>query len=88
MEMKENPWQVDNLMAFSFLCCPECVYRSQEETSFQVHAIQNHPRSSVFFNSGNIDPLTIKEEVVENDKNGEFEPSEPVIHGTYIWSFY
>ena len=84
MEMKENPWQVDDLQAFSFLCCPECVYRSQEETSFQVHAIQNHPQSSVFFSNGNIDPLNIKEEVVEDyAENGEFEASENVIHGTF-----
>ena len=49
-EMK-NPWQVVALDAFNFLCCPECVYRSKEETSFQSHAIQNHPRSRIFFNN-------------------------------------
>ena len=76
MELKENPWQVDNLQAFSFLCCPECIYKSQEETSFEAHAIQNHPLSSVFFSIVNVDPLNvtpIKEEVTEDDifENGE-----------------
>ena len=44
-----NPWQVMDLEAFNFLCCPECVYRSKEDTHFQTHAVQNHPRSKVFF---------------------------------------
>ena len=33
----------------NFLCCTECVYRSKEESSFQVHAVQNHPKSEAFF---------------------------------------
>ena len=33
---KMNPWQVESLDAFSYLCCPECVYRCQEATTFQV----------------------------------------------------
>lgn len=44
-----NPWLVDSLDAFSFLCCPECVYRSQESNSFQAHALQNHPQSIALF---------------------------------------
>ena len=32
----DNPWQVESLDVFNFLCCPECVYRCQEENSFQV----------------------------------------------------
>ena len=70
MELSENPWQVDNLQAFWFLCCPECVYRSKEETSFQIHAIQNHPLSSEFFSGGKQDPLNvtpIKEEPNEDN---------------------
>ena len=45
-----NPWMVSNLDSFNYLCCPECVYRSKEESTFQAHAVQNHPRSRVFFN--------------------------------------
>ena len=49
MPFHPNPWHVENIQAFSYFCCPECVYRSQEETSFQAHAVQNHPESSVLF---------------------------------------
>ena len=48
---------MDNI--FLLFCCqyplinffygPECVYRSKEESSFQVHAVQNHPKSKAFF---------------------------------------
>lgn len=58
MALIENPWQVESVEAFTFLCCPECVYRSQEETSFQAHAVQNHPKSAVLFNC----ELSIKQE--------------------------
>ena len=44
-----NPWTVTCIDSFNFLCCPECVYRSKEESSFQSHAIQNHPKSEAFF---------------------------------------
>ena len=44
-----NPWAVTSIESFNFLCCPECVYRSKEESSFQSHAIQNHPKSKTFF---------------------------------------
>ena len=42
-----NPWMVPSLNEFTFLCCPECVFRSKIATSFQTHAIQNHQS---FFN--------------------------------------
>ena len=44
-----NPWAVTCIDSFNFFCCPECVYRSKEESSFQVHAVQNHPKSEAFF---------------------------------------
>ena len=44
-----NPWEVENVTAFSFLCCPECVYRCKDETSFQDHAVHHHPQSVVLF---------------------------------------
>ena len=48
-EEDHNPWAVPNIDSFNFLCCPECVYRSKEESSFQTHALQNHPKSKKFF---------------------------------------
>ena len=47
--MSSNPWIVESIEVFNFFCCPECVYRSQEEFSFQVHALQNHPQSQALF---------------------------------------
>ena len=45
----ENPWNVDNIKAFSFLNCPECSFKIKDENSFQNHAVKNHPLSSVLF---------------------------------------
>ena len=47
--MSLNPWLVDDIEAFSFYCCPECVFRSKEENFFQVHALQNHDLAKSFF---------------------------------------
>ena len=47
--VEDNPWYVNGIDAFNFLCCPECVYRCKEENSFQSHAIWNHPKSKVLF---------------------------------------
>ncbi len=38
-----NPWQVANLMVFSYFCCPECDYKCQAASKFQDHAMHNHP---------------------------------------------
>ena len=46
-----NPWAVTHIDSFNFLCCPECVFRSKEISSFQSHAVDNHPKSKVFFSS-------------------------------------
>ena len=46
-----NPWVVASLDEFNFLCCPECIFRTKEEITFQVHAMQNHPLSNTFFKS-------------------------------------
>ena len=40
-----NPWLVENLDDFNFLCCPECAYKSKDEEAFVDHAIENHPKS-------------------------------------------
>ena len=47
--MDFNPWHVESIEAFNFYCCPECVYRVQEEFAFQAHAIQNHAQSKTLF---------------------------------------
>ena len=47
--MAGNPWRVDSIQSFNYFCCPECVYRSKEELTFQAHALQNHPQSETFF---------------------------------------
>ena len=67
-----NPWQVENLNAFSYFCCPECVYRSQEEANFEAHAIQHHPQSRIYFSQikeeileTEIDPILFKSEEIE-----------------------
>ena len=46
-----NPWLVENLDDFNFLCCPECAYKSKDDAAFMDHAIENHPKSkeSSFF---------------------------------------
>ena len=47
----DNPWAVTHIDSFNFLCCPECAFRSQETSSFQSHAVENHPKSKVFFSA-------------------------------------
>ena len=44
-----NPWQVENLEGFMYLCCPECAFKSKTEPSFKEHALKNHPQCKVFF---------------------------------------
>ena len=44
-----NPWKVQNIHDFNYYCCPECVFRSKEDMSFQAHALQNHVLSRSFF---------------------------------------
>jgi hypothetical protein len=42
-----NPWDVDEITAFSYFCCPECEFRSNGAPNFKHHAMENHPQ--VFF---------------------------------------
>ena len=71
--MPLNPWLVENIEAFSFYCCPECVFRSKEETFFQAHALQNHKESKSFFEcptdeTGFLDiENDVKEEILETE---------------------
>ena len=66
--MDFNPWQVESIEAFNYYCCPECVYRSQEEFDFQAHALQNHPESRIFFNEPH--KYETLEEGVEDEDTG------------------
>ena len=63
--MKSNPWAVPNVKEFSFLCCPECQFKSKEEQTFEGHAVSEHPKSHVLFNSTEKD--TIKNEARDSD---------------------
>ena len=51
-----NPWLVENIDDFNFLCCPECAYKSKIEEAFISHALENHPKSkaSDIFSEGNL----------------------------------
>lgn len=67
-----NPWDAANcIQAFSFYCCPGCVYRSKSEGDFQIHATFNHPEAKLFFDrlEGRIDTEydTQTEPVVDYD---------------------
>ena len=63
--MDVNPWLVSSLDDFSYLCCPECVYRSKETNSFQAHALQNHPKSLALFIGTSSSDSLIKDEPEE-----------------------
>ena len=47
--MQTNPWYVESIEDFTFICCPECSYKSKTESKFQIHALENHPQCLVFF---------------------------------------
>ena len=70
--MNLNPWLVDNIEAFSFYCCPECVFRSKEESFFQAHALQNHLQATSFFH-GNLDDLDIEADIELRIKQGIYD---------------
>ena len=84
-----NPWQVQSIEAFSFLNCPECVFKIKDEDLFQEHAVKNHPRSCVFFEEQLFleQPVLVEEEIekesilkivkIEPTSSGEKENEEP-----------
>ena len=63
-----NPWKVQNISEFVYFCCPECVFRSKEDSSFQAHALQNHVLSRTFFHGTDESETEIKK---ENDTKHE-----------------
>ena len=44
-----NPWEVDSILAFFCLKCPECEFDAKHEDTFRDHALENHPLSFVLF---------------------------------------
>ena len=72
--MSCNPWLVENVQEFSFLNCPECVFKVKEEDIFQDHAVRNHSQSSVLFGQNSISEfITIKTEPSNEMSSGDFD---------------
>ena len=67
-----NPWQVSSLEAFSYLCCPECVFRSKEEIIFQDHAVHMHPQSMTFFGENSNRIVNVKEEPFDDYEQANY----------------
>ena len=80
--MNENPWEVESIMAFYFLKCPECEFDTQKETDFEEHAKENHPLSNSFFGKKRtryefdlfVPDVSLEEEGDENNELEEIEP--------------
>ena len=64
--MSNNPWLVENIQEFSFLNCPECVFKVKEEDIFQDHAVKHHSLSSVLFGANISTEFHIKTEPNED----------------------
>ena len=73
--MSNNPWQVDSIEAFYYLKCPECTFDTQEEFTFQDHAVTNHPLSFEFFGKSeinvDIDPGDLIGHLVDEEQEQE-----------------
>ena len=60
--MSQNPWQVDSIEVFYYLKCPECKFDTQEEVTFQDHAVSNHPLSFTLFGKSEITQISVDPE--------------------------
>ena len=60
--MSQNPWQVDSIEVFYYLKCPECKFDTQEEVTFQDHAVANHPLSFILFGKSEITQIIVDPE--------------------------
>ena len=60
--MSQNPWQVDSIEVFYYLKCPECKFDTQEEVTFQDHAVANHPLSFTLFGKSEITQISVDPE--------------------------
>ena len=61
-----NPWLVENLDDFYFLCCPECAYKSKDDEAFMDHAVENHPKSKASSVFGEAEQKLSKQKTVQN----------------------
>jgi len=63
--MAGNPWQVESILAFYCLKCPECEFNSKEENNFIHHAEEYHPLSYALFEqeTSNGAPYNYEEEI-------------------------
>ena len=69
--MEFNPWAVTSVKDLTYICCPECVFKTKEEVPFQVHALKNHPKSKVLFETpSELDILDEVHESKDSDMNG------------------
>ena len=50
MTIKNNPWNVWSIKAFTFLVCPDCDFKSQKFSMFKDHAVRLHPLAEKLFN--------------------------------------
>ena len=55
MEMKHNPWAVEDITAFLFYNCPECDVKVKDPDAFRGHALQTHERAKGALNAGAFD---------------------------------
>ena len=67
-----NPWDVENLQDFYYLCCPECVFRTKEENEFTTHCLNLHPNSMRFFGKMAPEP-DVKDEPTETTMDFELD---------------
>ena len=61
-----NPWLVEDLDDFYFLCCPECAYKSKDDEAFMDHAVENHPKSKASSVFGEAEQKLSKQKTVQN----------------------
>ena len=57
----DNPWEVESVQSFAFLNCPECTFKTKEESFFENHAIETHPLCFVLFGNP-VQEVTIDEQ--------------------------
>ena len=69
-----NPWSVEDASVFLKYCCPECDYQVLNYDIFSAHALENHIKSIVLFQSEKDNPkLMIKQEQLNYDEEN-FDP--------------
>ena len=60
-----NPWAVESIMAFNYFLCPECDFQAKTPPSFEIHAIENHPRAKYLFES----PVKSEQDMLNSVEN-------------------